>query len=317
MNLSSSDQDSITRTVLAEAGPDASPVEQAAVAHVILNRLGRDDYPKTVPGVLFQRNAFEGWKSRTNANNSRPLALRYSSDDPAYARAFQTVNSVLTGSFPDPTGGADRFQNDSVVADRMKRRQVSKNVGLAPENALHIGPQSYWTTPQKTAAADISPDEEAAKFLAERRGKAQTSEGGAVTDDAAAAEYLKQRRGIVPSGKTVGPSADLSVPQRIAGGFNNLGPRQGGNEIPLSSLSPTQGEEAFAEAHPEATLAVAGPIGLGLPLAAAFPGAIPATAMGALGLGWGGLKAIGHGAGLGAGMEGVEALYKFLRPTSP
>ncbi len=155
MMLSDSDHDLLTRTVLAEAGPDASPVEQAAVAHVVLNRLGRDDYPKTMSGVLFQKNAFEPWGLKRTAPNN---PMRYSADDPSYARASQVVDGALSGAMPDPTNGADRFQNPDVVAQRRQRGLVSKNVDLAPSGALRIGPQAYWATPtpppQKVAQND-------------------------------------------------------------------------------------------------------------------------------------------------------------------
>lgn len=143
MNVSASDRDLITRTVLAEAGPNASPDEQAAVAHVVLNRLGRGDYPKTVSDVLFQKNAFEPWGLNRSAPNN---PMRFSPDSPAYAKAAGVVDGVLGGSIPDPTGGADRFQQPDIVATRVKKGQVPA-ASEAPQNAQRIGSQVFWSTP--------------------------------------------------------------------------------------------------------------------------------------------------------------------------
>jgi spore germination cell wall hydrolase CwlJ-like protein len=47
MDLSGNDLDSVTRTILAEAGENATPASMAAVASVIRNRLTASGYGKT------------------------------------------------------------------------------------------------------------------------------------------------------------------------------------------------------------------------------------------------------------------------------
>jgi Cell Wall Hydrolase len=152
------DRDCIIRTVYAEGGASASPVERAAITHVIMNRLhtgAAGGYADSVPGVLFQKDAFEPWGLRRN-NPNHPL--RISASDPAYADVAKTVDGVLSGSIPDPTGGADRFQQPETVADRIRQGKVSSKVELAPNNALRIGQQAFWSSkrPQKTAGKPVS-----------------------------------------------------------------------------------------------------------------------------------------------------------------
>jgi spore germination cell wall hydrolase CwlJ-like protein len=47
MDLSGNDLDSVTRTILAEAGENAMPASMAAVASVIRNRLAAGGYGKS------------------------------------------------------------------------------------------------------------------------------------------------------------------------------------------------------------------------------------------------------------------------------
>jgi len=108
-NNCTDDRDCIIRTVLAEGGTNASPVERAAITHVIMNRLhagSAGGYADSVPGVLFQKNAFEPWGlKRDNPNHP----MRFDASSQVYADTAKTVDGVLSGSVPDPTGGADRF----------------------------------------------------------------------------------------------------------------------------------------------------------------------------------------------------------------
>jgi hypothetical protein len=148
MDISPYEREVLTRTVMAEAGEGAPPNEQAAVAHVIMNRLHSGLHPGSVGGVIFEKNAFESW------HNPKNDPRRFDPYGDSYQRAAHTVNGVLNGTIPDPTGGADMFQNRDVVADRIKKGLVSKNVKLAPDDALKIGPHSYYKSPELTARQD-------------------------------------------------------------------------------------------------------------------------------------------------------------------
>lgn len=98
--LSDADRDFIVRTVVGEAAgqPD---IGQAAVAHVILNRLAANGYGNSVRSVVTAPSQFEVW------SNGRAQGVDPSS--PQYANAGKIVDSVISGAMPDVTGGATHF----------------------------------------------------------------------------------------------------------------------------------------------------------------------------------------------------------------
>ncbi len=67
MPLSDSDYDLIARTMIGEAG-DQGPAGQAAVAHVILNRINSGEFGDTPAAVVLGRNQFSVW------NNPRAMS---------------------------------------------------------------------------------------------------------------------------------------------------------------------------------------------------------------------------------------------------
>ncbi len=135
------DRDLMIRTVLAEAGAKASPEEKAAVAHVIVNRLGDPQYGATVRDVLFQRNAFEPWGAGMKTNSP----MRFDAQSPDYADTGKIVDDVLSGKNADLTHGADRFQQPEIVNQRYRSGRVSQS-SLAPNDAQRIGSQVFWST---------------------------------------------------------------------------------------------------------------------------------------------------------------------------
>lgn len=102
MDIRDRDLDLIARTVIGEAAKEP-PIGQAAVAHVIRNRLMSGDYGESVPEVLFAPKQFEPWGAR------RSELLSYTADNPVYQRASAIAQAVLEGRVPDPTGGATHF----------------------------------------------------------------------------------------------------------------------------------------------------------------------------------------------------------------
>ncbi len=139
--MDATDRDLIIRTVLAEGGSKASPDEQAAIAHVIKNRMGDPQYGSGVRDVLFQKNAFEPWGAGMRTNN--PMRFDAKSDD--YANTAKVVDDVLAGKSDDPTHGADRFQQPEIVNQRYRMGRVSASA-LAPKDAQRIGSQVFWST---------------------------------------------------------------------------------------------------------------------------------------------------------------------------
>ncbi|MDV2988464.1 UNVERIFIED_CONTAM: cell wall hydrolase [Methylobacteriaceae bacterium AG10] len=112
--ISERDRDLLIRTVYGEANGEI-PRGQAAVAHVILNRMAADGYPSDVSGVVFAPSQFEPWSTR------RGELMGLSPNSRQYREAAQTVYDVLAGVVPDPTDGATHFLNKRTVLDRSGR----------------------------------------------------------------------------------------------------------------------------------------------------------------------------------------------------
>jgi hypothetical protein len=102
MDVSPADKDNIVRTVLGEA-EDQSLLGQAAVAHVILNRLAAGKYGETPSKIVHAPGQFEAWKRRRGEIEAyNPRSLKYQNTD-------SIVDDVLSGAIPDPTGGATHY----------------------------------------------------------------------------------------------------------------------------------------------------------------------------------------------------------------
>ena len=61
MDLSGNDLDSVTRTILAEAGENAMPASMAALASVIRNRLAAGGYGRTPSEIVHAPYQFSPW----------------------------------------------------------------------------------------------------------------------------------------------------------------------------------------------------------------------------------------------------------------
>lgn len=106
------DRDLLIRTVIGEAAGEP-PAGQAAVAHVVLNRVKSGKYGgRSIPSVLFAKNQFEPWQTR------RAELAAISPDSPEYRTAARVVDGVLAGQVPDPTKGAMHFLNQKIVRER-------------------------------------------------------------------------------------------------------------------------------------------------------------------------------------------------------
>lgn len=138
------ERDLITRTVIGEAG-DQPPEGQAAVAHVILNRLNSKKFGDSVARVIFQPNAFEPWSTRAGE------LVRIPRNSEPYKAVSALVDAVEKGDVPDPTGGATHFMNEDIVKKR--------NAGRVPQawaqgEGLKIGAHTFF----KPGDSDTTPD---------------------------------------------------------------------------------------------------------------------------------------------------------------
>jgi len=105
MDLSGSDLDAVTRTILGEAGPTATPASMAAVASVIRNRLAAGGYGKTPSEIVHAPSQFEAW----NPPGGTGPALTADPSDASYKQAQALAQGVFSGVVGDATGGATHF----------------------------------------------------------------------------------------------------------------------------------------------------------------------------------------------------------------
>jgi conjugal transfer mating pair stabilization protein TraG len=143
--LTPGDRDMLIRTIAGEAG-DQPPLGQAAVAHVILNRVADGGYGDGIQGVLTapvkpgsNYKQFSVWnapgmrESSSTARNLRP-------DDPLYRRIGDIVDQVHGGQIPDPTNGATHYYAPRSMPGGIKPPWAAQ---LAGQNQVKIGDQIF------------------------------------------------------------------------------------------------------------------------------------------------------------------------------
>lgn len=110
MDLSPADRDLAIRTVIGEANgqPDDG---QAAVAHVILNRVN-GGWGKSPSEVVLAKGQFEPWATRAGE------LLAINPKSPKYQAAAKIVDGAASGEIPDPTSGATYFLQPDIVNQR-------------------------------------------------------------------------------------------------------------------------------------------------------------------------------------------------------
>ncbi|MFY0312653.1 conjugal transfer protein TraG N-terminal domain-containing protein [Leisingera sp. D0M16] len=103
--LSDYDRDVMIRTIAGEAGRE-SDAGQAAVAHVIMNRVADERWGDNPAEVSLQLKQFSAWNIGVGGN-SIPTDLEEGSAE--YERIGRIVDGVAAGQIPDVTGGATHY----------------------------------------------------------------------------------------------------------------------------------------------------------------------------------------------------------------
>ena len=98
------------RTIIGEAANE-SPEGQAAVAHVILNRVNSGNFGQNATRVVLAPGQFEPWQTRAGE------LLGINRNSQQYKNIGEIVDAVAGGS-PDLTGGATHFLNPTIVRQR-------------------------------------------------------------------------------------------------------------------------------------------------------------------------------------------------------
>lgn len=210
--MTPAERDLVVRTVLGEAA-DQPPEGQAAVAHVIMNRLKSGKFGDNLKRVILQPNAFEPWSTRAGELVSIPR------NGEPYQAVAQLVDAVEKGDVPDPTKGATYFMNEDIVKKR--------NAGRVPQAwaqgpGLKIGDHTFFKPEAKTETPDYLSIFE--KRVSEPR-KTETQPSATAETVSAPVDYLslfeKQAKGpakteaaAVPDTLPIVPPENMTPEQR-------------------------------------------------------------------------------------------------------
>lgn len=158
--LDETSRDLIIRTIIGEAA-NQGPIGQAAVAHVIRNRLATGKYGDTGAGVVLAKNQFEPWDARAGS------LMGISPSDPKYQRAAQIVDGVWGGRYPDPTRGSTHFFAPAAQAAlgrnapswaRGQGIKIGDHMFYAPNGPAAPDAASFWANPMgATTGGGMSP----------------------------------------------------------------------------------------------------------------------------------------------------------------
>ena len=122
--LTNYDRDAMIRTIYGEAANE-SPSGQAAVAHVIMNRVEDPRWGDNPAEVSLQLKQFSAWNSGVGGN-SLPTNLQEGSED--YERIGRIVDAVAAGQVPDPTGGATHYYSPKGMAAHVAAGEQSNEI---------------------------------------------------------------------------------------------------------------------------------------------------------------------------------------------
>lgn len=98
-------RDIAIRTILGEAANE-SPMGQAAVAHVLMNRARDPRWPSAIQDVALQPKQFSAWNEGAGGNN---LVNKYGPGSSPYEKVGAIYDAVVSGQIADPTGGATHY----------------------------------------------------------------------------------------------------------------------------------------------------------------------------------------------------------------
>jgi spore germination cell wall hydrolase CwlJ-like protein len=139
------DRDMMIRTIAGEAGGEP-PLGQAAVAHVIMNRVADGGYGNGVQGVLqapvkpgSAYKQFSVWNPPGMAESSK-AARAIQPNDPQYSAIGNIVDQVYNGAIPDPTNGATHYYAPQSMPGR---RPPPWAAPLAAQNQAKVGNQLF------------------------------------------------------------------------------------------------------------------------------------------------------------------------------
>lgn len=139
------DRDMMIRTIAGEAG-NQPMLGQAAVAHVILNRVAAGGYGDGISGVVkapvkpgSSFHQFSVWNAPGMQDSSKTTRT-LSPADPQYGNIGAVVDAVHQGVIPDPTNGATHYWAPAAMPGG---RPPPWGPQLAALNQVKIGDQVF------------------------------------------------------------------------------------------------------------------------------------------------------------------------------
>jgi spore germination cell wall hydrolase CwlJ-like protein len=161
------DRDALIKTIAGEAG-DQGAAGQAAVAHVVLNRLYAGGYGDTVKNIVQAPAAgvnprlgyheFSVWNPPSKQGNTIPQKIDPNGQE--YTNIGDIVDRVYNGEIPDPTNGATHY-----FAGRMPPQWGQWGPQAAAQNSVRIGTQTFLGG--STGPGQSLPDQSAGGFYDE------------------------------------------------------------------------------------------------------------------------------------------------------
>lgn len=130
-------RDIAIRTILGEAANE-SPMGQAAVLHVMMNRARDPRWPSGLAEVALQPKQFSAWNTGVGGND---LVRQYGPESEPYQRVAAVYDSVMSGAVPDPTGGATHYYSP-VGMEALVSQGAQSNITprwLQEQNAMRGG----------------------------------------------------------------------------------------------------------------------------------------------------------------------------------
>lgn len=213
--LDPTSRDMIIRTVLGEAA-NQGPTGQAAVAHVIRNRMATGRWGKTGTEVVLAPKQFEPWDS------SAGRLMSYSPEDRRYQSAAQIVDQVFGGQSQDPTKGSTHFYAP-VAQAQLGRNAPSWSRG---QQGIKIGGHTFFAPEGRSTGKQHMGWASAQDFWNNPMGGGMGSAAGQATPSSASIPSAQSVPGSVAPG---GNSSVPAPPQMGSSQGMPQMPRSGGN----------------------------------------------------------------------------------------
>jgi spore germination cell wall hydrolase CwlJ-like protein len=127
-------------------GRNGGTTSMHAIAHCAKNRIGAEGFPKTLIGVIYQRNAFS-WTRPDNPEHTLDPVASTGLDQTMYQEALRLAALVLNTDDPDVTQGSHYYENPKSASSGWFSRIIAGPDLMGTEDhpfTIEIGGQRYY-----------------------------------------------------------------------------------------------------------------------------------------------------------------------------